>query len=106
MVIQSLYFSPDHQYWQEKKGKKHTLSLFSLSLVPSSPPFVSLEASQQSVRGGDNITVSCTVLGEPEADVTFNWTYPGQVGATASRERLFSAVLRNKMITFDLKFEN
>ncbi|XP_075899601.1 platelet-derived growth factor receptor-like protein [Nelusetta ayraudi] len=46
--------------------------------VPSSPPFVSLEASEQAVRGGDNVSISCTVLGEPEADVTFHWTYPGQ----------------------------
>lgn len=60
-------------------GSTESCRLFLLSSVPSSPPFVSLEASQQSVRGGDNVTVSCTVLGEPEADVTFHWTYPGQV---------------------------
>ncbi|XP_074529892.1 platelet-derived growth factor receptor-like protein [Halichoeres trimaculatus] len=46
--------------------------------VPSGPPFVSLEASPDSVRGGDNVNVTCTVLGEPEVDVSFTWSYPGQ----------------------------
>lgn len=61
---------------------------------------MSLKASQQSVSGGDNVSVSCTVLGEPEADVTFHWTYPGQVGPTATRERLFSTVSINTAIAF------
>ncbi|KAM9741945.1 platelet-derived growth factor receptor-like protein [Menidia menidia] len=46
--------------------------------VPSGPPFVSLEASPESVRGGDDVNVTCCVLGEPEVDVSFTWTYPGQ----------------------------
>ncbi|TMS17528.1 Platelet-derived growth factor receptor-like protein [Larimichthys crocea] len=46
--------------------------------VPSGPPFVSLEASQESARGGDNVNFTCTVLGEPEVDVSFTWSYPGQ----------------------------
>ncbi|XP_029020781.1 platelet-derived growth factor receptor-like protein [Betta splendens] len=46
--------------------------------VPVSPPFVSLEAFPGSVRGGDDINVTCTVLGEPEVDVSFLWFYPGQ----------------------------
>ncbi|XP_028271597.1 platelet-derived growth factor receptor-like protein [Parambassis ranga] len=46
--------------------------------VPSGPPFVSLGASTHSARGGDNFNLSCTVLGEPEVDVIFTWTYPGQ----------------------------
>lgn len=46
--------------------------------VPSGPPFVGLEASPKSARGGDNINVTCTVLGEPDVDVSFYWTYPGQ----------------------------
>lgn len=46
--------------------------------VPSGPPFAGLEASPESVGGGDNINVTCTVLGEPEADVSFTWSYPGQ----------------------------
>lgn len=77
--------------------------MFLMSLVPSSPPFVSLEASEQSVRGGDNLTVICSVLGEPEGDVTFHWTYPGQVGAAAGRQCLLSAAARNMEITVHLK---
>lgn len=46
--------------------------------VPSGPPYVNLEAFPESARGGDNINVTCTVLGEPEVDVSFNWYYPGQ----------------------------
>ncbi|MBN3299214.1 PGFRL protein, partial [Amia calva] len=46
--------------------------------VPSGPPFVTIEASETTVRGGDNINVTCTVLGEPEVDVDFVWTFPGQ----------------------------
>ncbi|TNN47757.1 Platelet-derived growth factor receptor-like protein [Liparis tanakae] len=46
--------------------------------VPRGPPFVGLEASPESVRGGDDVNVTCSVLGEPEADVSFTWTYPGQ----------------------------
>lgn len=56
------------------------LFFFLLLTVPSGPPFVSLEVSPESVRGGENINVSCTVLGEPEGDVSFTWSYPGQVG--------------------------
>ncbi|KAM4732524.1 platelet-derived growth factor receptor-like protein [Anableps anableps] len=46
--------------------------------VPSGAPFVSLGTSPEVVRGGDNVNVTCTVLGEPEVDVSFNWSYPGQ----------------------------
>ncbi|KAM4586539.1 platelet-derived growth factor receptor-like protein [Fundulus diaphanus] len=46
--------------------------------VPSGAPFVSLRASPETVRGGDNVNVTCTVLGEPEVDVSFSWSYPGQ----------------------------
>lgn len=46
--------------------------------VPSGAPFVSLKASPDSVRGGDDINLTCTVLGEPEVNVTFTWSYPGQ----------------------------
>ena len=54
---------------------------FLVLTVPSGPPFVSLEASPEYVRGGDNINVTCTVLGEPEVDMSFTWSYPGQVSA-------------------------
>ncbi|KAK1804083.1 hypothetical protein P4O66_020134, partial [Electrophorus voltai] len=46
--------------------------------VPSGPPFATIQASQKQVRVGDIFNVTCTVLGEPEADVSFRWTFPGQ----------------------------
>ncbi|XP_053736051.1 platelet-derived growth factor receptor-like protein [Synchiropus splendidus] len=45
--------------------------------VPSSPPFVSMEAPSR-VNGADNINVTCKAVGEPEGEVTFTWSYPGQ----------------------------
>lgn len=58
-----------------------------LLAVPSGAPFVSLEGSPESVRGGDNMNVTCTVLGEPEVDVSFTWSYPGQVRETELKAR-------------------
>ncbi|XP_029442931.1 platelet-derived growth factor receptor-like protein [Rhinatrema bivittatum] len=46
--------------------------------VPSGPPSATLAASSNKVNGGDNFSVFCTVLGEPEVEVEFSWTYPGQ----------------------------
>lgn len=46
--------------------------------VPSGPPFATIEASSNSVSGGDVFNVTCTVLGEPEMNVSFSWRYPGQ----------------------------
>ncbi|CAL8357272.1 unnamed protein product [Merluccius merluccius] len=46
--------------------------------VPSGPPFVNIEASHEFVRGGSTINITCTVLGEPDVDVNFSWSYPGQ----------------------------
>ena len=47
--------------------------------VPSGPPFVNVEASHEFVRGGATINITCTVMGEPDVDVSFSWSYPGQV---------------------------
>lgn len=46
--------------------------------IPSGPPFVNVEASHEFVRRGSNINITCTVLGEPDVDVSFSWSYPGQ----------------------------
>ncbi|XP_077433854.1 platelet-derived growth factor receptor-like protein [Vanacampus margaritifer] len=46
--------------------------------VPSGPPFVSLKASSELASGGDNVNVTCTVIGEPDVDISFTWSYPGQ----------------------------
>ncbi|XP_062856499.1 platelet-derived growth factor receptor-like protein [Trichomycterus rosablanca] len=45
--------------------------------VPSGPPYATIQASSNTVSGGDIFNVTCTVLGEPEVDVKFSWTYPG-----------------------------
>ncbi|XP_075999544.1 platelet-derived growth factor receptor-like protein isoform X2 [Genypterus blacodes] len=47
--------------------------------VPSGAPSVSLEGSMETVEeGGDRLNITCTALGEPEEEVSFSWTYPGQ----------------------------
>ncbi|KAM9375522.1 platelet-derived growth factor receptor-like protein [Pholidichthys leucotaenia] len=75
---------PEHQgvfYCKaEAKGTPQVSIKYQLLYVevPSGPPFVNLEASSDSVRGGDNVNMTCTVLGEPEVDISFTWTYPGQ----------------------------
>ncbi|XP_054423890.1 platelet-derived growth factor receptor-like protein [Pteronotus mesoamericanus] len=45
---------------------------------PSSSPKPSIQASATSVRLGENFSVTCTVLSEPEIAVDFSWEYPGQ----------------------------
>ncbi|XP_056372833.1 platelet-derived growth factor receptor-like protein isoform X2 [Hyla sarda] len=45
---------------------------------PSAPPKPTIEASVRSARAGENFVVTCTVLGELEINVEFNWEYPGQ----------------------------
>ncbi|NIG60527.1 platelet-derived growth factor receptor-like protein [Pontoporia blainvillei] len=46
--------------------------------VPSGPPSTTILASANKVKGGDDISVLCTVLGEPDVEVEFRWIYPGQ----------------------------
>lgn len=46
--------------------------------VPSGPPSTTILASANKVKGGDDVSVLCTVLGEPDVEVEFKWTYPGQ----------------------------
>lgn len=46
--------------------------------VPSGAPFVSVEVSPDLVTEGDSVNVTCTVLGEPEVPVDFNWIRPNQ----------------------------
>lgn len=51
--------------------------------VPSGPPSTTILASSNKVNGGDDISVLCTVLGEPDVEVEFRWIFPGQkVSAT------------------------
>ncbi|KFO34343.1 Platelet-derived growth factor receptor-like protein [Fukomys damarensis] len=46
--------------------------------VPSGPPSTTILASSNEVKGGDDISVLCTVLGEPDVEVEFRWIFPGQ----------------------------
>nr|XP_055033417.1 platelet-derived growth factor receptor-like protein [Misgurnus anguillicaudatus] len=46
--------------------------------VPSGPPFATIQASSDTVSGGDVFNLTCTVLGEPEMNVSFSWRFPGQ----------------------------
>ncbi|XP_059503973.1 platelet-derived growth factor receptor-like protein isoform X2 [Stegostoma tigrinum] len=45
----------------------------------SAPPSTSIEASSNAVAGGDQVNVTCTVVGDPDEPVDFTWKYPGQM---------------------------
>ncbi|KAM3867072.1 platelet-derived growth factor receptor-like protein [Diretmus argenteus] len=45
---------------------------------PMAPPTPVIQASSSSVSLGENLRVSCTVMGEQEVVVEFSWEYPGQ----------------------------
>ncbi|XP_037012814.2 platelet-derived growth factor receptor-like protein [Artibeus jamaicensis] len=45
---------------------------------PSSSPKPTIQASAVSVLLGENFSVTCTILSEPEIAVDFSWEYPGQ----------------------------
>lgn len=65
----------------------YTISSLLVFPVPSGPPFASLEASAESIIAGDTFNITCTVLGEPEVDVSFSWKFPGQVRGTGSLQK-------------------
>ncbi|XP_043918350.1 platelet-derived growth factor receptor-like protein isoform X2 [Protopterus annectens] len=60
-------------------GTSHMSIKYQLLLVevPSGPPYVAI-AGPNHVHAGANFNVTCTVLGEPEVQVDFNWIYPGE----------------------------
>ncbi|KAM3612762.1 uncharacterized protein V6R79_014074 [Siganus canaliculatus] len=45
---------------------------------PMAPPAPVIQASSSSVAVGDNLRVSCSVVGERDVAVEFSWEYPGQ----------------------------
>lgn len=45
---------------------------------PVAPPSPTISASLRSVHAGQNLQVTCTVLGELEVVIDFTWEYPGQ----------------------------
>ncbi|XP_060686512.1 platelet-derived growth factor receptor-like protein [Hemiscyllium ocellatum] len=44
----------------------------------SASPSASIAASSNAVAGGDQVNVTCTVVGDPDMQVNFTWKYPGQ----------------------------
>lgn len=42
------------------------------------PPSPVIQASSSSLAAGENLRVSCTVVGEQNVVVEFTWEYPGQ----------------------------
>ncbi|XP_006149771.1 platelet-derived growth factor receptor-like protein [Tupaia chinensis] len=83
-----VYLQPhsDHQgvvYCKAEAGDKSQISVKYQLLyveVPSGPPSTTISASSNRVRGGEDVRVLCTVLGEPEVEVEFRWVFPGQKG--------------------------
>ncbi|KAM5264910.1 platelet-derived growth factor receptor-like protein [Ctenodactylus gundi] len=81
-----VYLQPhsDHQgvvYCKAEAGGKSQISVKYQLLyveVPSGPPSTTILASANKVKGGDDISVLCTVLGEPDVEVEFRWIFPGQ----------------------------
>ncbi|XP_025788759.1 platelet-derived growth factor receptor-like protein [Puma concolor] len=81
-----VYLQPhsDHQgvvYCKAEAGGKSQISVKYQLLyveVPRGPPSTTILASSNRVRSGDDISVLCTVLGEPDVEVEFRWIYPGQ----------------------------
>ncbi|XP_042349867.1 platelet-derived growth factor receptor-like protein [Plectropomus leopardus] len=45
---------------------------------PMAPPAPVIQASSSSVAMGDNLRISCSVVGERDVVVEFTWEYPGQ----------------------------
>lgn len=45
---------------------------------PTAPPSPAIQASSDTVTVGQNLQVTCTVVGEQDVVVDFTWEYPGQ----------------------------
>ncbi|XP_028668476.1 platelet-derived growth factor receptor-like protein [Erpetoichthys calabaricus] len=45
---------------------------------PASPPAPTIKASSESVHVGENLQVTCTVLGDLNVAIDFTWEYPGE----------------------------
>lgn len=74
----------------EQKGVLHCVANLKGTLQTSSnylllyaeafrgPPSATIEASSNTVSGGEHVNVTCTALGNPDLLVDFTWKYPGQ----------------------------
>ncbi|XP_026186571.1 platelet-derived growth factor receptor-like protein [Mastacembelus armatus] len=82
---------------------------------PMAPPAPVIQASSSSVVVGENLRVSCTVVGEQDVIVEFTWKYPGQkierplytqertspVGGGVARQQSQSVLLVDEMRDVD-----
>ncbi|XP_008304647.1 platelet-derived growth factor receptor-like protein [Stegastes partitus] len=82
---------------------------------PMAPPAPVIQASSSSVAVGENLRVSCTVMGEQDVVVEFTWEYPGQeigrplytqdgispVGGGAARQQSQSVLLVDEVRDVD-----
>uniref|UniRef100_A0A2K6PI83 Platelet-derived growth factor receptor-like protein n=1 Tax=Rhinopithecus roxellana TaxID=61622 RepID=A0A2K6PI83_RHIRO len=81
-----VYLQPhsEHQgvvYCRAEAGGRSQISIKYQLLyvaVPSGPPSTTILASSNKVKSGDDVSVLCTVLGEPDVEVEFTWIFPGQ----------------------------
>ncbi|XP_078266501.1 platelet-derived growth factor receptor-like protein [Rhinoraja longicauda] len=62
------------------KGIQQTSSNYLLLYAEAfrGPPSATIEASSNTVSGGEQVNVTCTVLGHPDLHVDITWKYPGQ----------------------------
>lgn len=82
---------------------------------PMAPPSPVIQASASSVKAGENLQVTCTVLGEQDILIDFSWEYPGQqigrplytqdsvrpVGGGAARQQAQSVLLIDEVRDVD-----
>lgn len=63
---------------------------------PMAPPAPVIQAPSSSVTAGENLRVSCSVVGEQDVAVEFTWEYPGQQVSHSGR-----GGLRAKLYVFN-----
>ncbi|XP_037118446.1 platelet-derived growth factor receptor-like protein [Syngnathus acus] len=82
---------------------------------PMAPPAPVIQANSTSLSAGDNLRVSCTVIGERNVAVELTWEYPGQkigrpmytlesinpVGGGAARQQIQSILLVDEVRDVD-----
>lgn len=62
------------------------------------PPAPVIQASVSSVVVGENLQVSCTVVGEQDVAVDFTWEYPGQQVRRSDRQGQFVLMVQYKTV--------
>lgn len=67
------------------------------------PPAPVIQASSSSVAVGENLRVSCSVMGEQDVVVEFNWEYPGQQVRHSGGERADYNFLLRFLIIISLR---